>query len=228
MESTHQPAAILEEKDLQELLPTEEITSDFPAGWMHKEKPPVWRELSLRQIPKKDATSQSPGNAAAAPGTPLPRCSEGSGTSRAEQEPAWKLRTNRYCPLCRNKREDLEYTACSKEKRDPTEPTSAWAASICSCRSSTGAVRGWPSRSRSGAKFSGMGGSRLRAHPQARPFPPAAMLLQTAPGICQAQSCHRGPGISAEATFLVSERWVKTAGDVLRDMLSFAVCMSAY
>lgn len=99
-ESSHQPAATLQEKPLQELLPTEEITTDFLAGWMHKEKPPIWGELSLRQIPKKDAANWSPGNPAAAPGALLPRHSEGSGMSGAEPGPAWKLRTSRYHPLC--------------------------------------------------------------------------------------------------------------------------------
>lgn len=54
------------------------------------------------------------------------------------------------------------------------------------------------------------------------------MLLQAALGICQGWSCHRESGISAEAMFLIREAWVKTAGATLWDMLSLAVCMSAY
>lgn len=67
------------------MLPTEEITADFLAGWIHKENP--WAELNLRRIPKNNAASWRPRNPAVTPETLL-LCSESSGASEAEQGPA--------------------------------------------------------------------------------------------------------------------------------------------
>lgn len=114
----------------------------FPRRMDTKGKASHLERVKLQWIPKKGATSQSPGNPAAAPRTPLARCSEGSGT---EQSAAWKLRTSRHYPLCQNKRGGLEMRILEQgllkgKDGEPGEPTSAWARPHPSAPACTGSA----------------------------------------------------------------------------------------